>query len=248
MGFLYVLILVLGLVFGSFIAAISYRIPRNINFVNDRSFCPKCKKQISWKDNVPLVSYILLRGRCRNCHKVISLRYPFIEILSGAGFLTIAIQTLPDLIKTIYLLTIFVLLLTIFVVDLENQIIPDQLVYFMIGVTFLFAVVFYESNIFANFISGLIASSFLLIINLITKGKGMGLGDVKFAIAGGMFVGIKLMPIWLLLSFLTGALSGSILILAGRAKMKTKISFGPFLIIGLLLAVIFGDKILQFII
>lgn len=243
---LYFFVAILGLVIGSFVSVLSYRIPNNTTFIKGRSFCPNCRQKILWYDNIPLFSFFLLRRRCRNCKQKISLRYPLIESISAIGFLTITYFTLPDLVKTIFFLIVFILFLTMFVTDLEYQIIPDSLVFLSLSLIFIFTIVFSANTLFTSLISGFFASCFLLLIHLITKGKGMGLGDVKFAIVGGMFIGIKLMPIWLLLSFLTGALGGIILMILGRAKMKTEIAFGPFLIIGLLLSLVFGQQILNF--
>lgn len=253
---IFILLFVLGLVFGSFISAVSWRIPKEISFIKGRSICPKCKKQISWYDNIPLFSYLLLDGRCRNCKRYISPRYPLIELTSGLGFIAIyyflsspTLQGLPlqgiNIVKLIFTLTIFVILLTIFVIDLEHKIIPDSLVFTGILVVLFYSMFTNHYPLFTNLFSGFIAASFLMLVHLATKGKGMGLGDVKFAVFGGMIVGIKLLSIWLLSSFLTGAIVGIILILVGRAKMKTKIAFGPFLIIGVAVAVGFGSKLLN---
>ncbi len=243
----YIFLLVLGLLIGSFVSVVSFRVPNGVNFIKGRSFCPKCNNRIPWYDNIPLLSFIFLKGRCRRCQKKISLRYPLIEIASGIGFLTISIFALPNFIKMVYLLIVFSLLLIIFIIDLENQIIPDSLVFVLMGVVVIYHIITQQTDLYANLLSGFLASSFLLSINMITKGRGMGLGDVKFAIAGGMFIGLTLMPIWMFLSFLTGAISGSILILLRKKGLKSKIAFGPFLIIGLLLAEVFGEMIINLI-
>lgn len=253
------ILFVLGICLGSFVSAVSWRVPRRISFVKGRSICPNCKHVITWYDNIPLLSYLILKGKCRYCGKKISLRYPAIELASAIGFIIIFLLTFKGPYvqgQTLYVvysiftlirnLTVFVILLTIFIIDLENQIIPDSLTFFGIACVLLYSIVFNPQSIILLIFSGLAASVFLLFIYLITKGKGMGLGDVKFAVLGGMIVGLKLLPIWLLLSFLTGAISGCILILIGRAKMKTKIAFGPFLVIGVALSVLFGEKIISF--
>jgi prepilin signal peptidase PulO-like enzyme (type II secretory pathway) len=225
----------LGLVFGSFIAALTYRYPRGISIAQGRSFCPSCKKQINWYDNIPIVSYILLSGRCRNCKRKISWRYPAVEIIAAFGFILIGFN--------FFALILFLILETIFVIDLENQLIPDTAVFLGIIV-----VIFYsQSLIFNSLLAGFLAASFLLVIHLITKGRGMGLGDVKFAILGGYIIGLQLFPVWLLLAFLTGAVSGIILILAKRVGLKSKIAFGPFLILAIPLTYTFGNAIIKLI-
>jgi prepilin signal peptidase PulO-like enzyme (type II secretory pathway) len=232
-------LLVFGLIIGSFLGALTYRYPRGLSVATGRSFCPKCKKQIGWMENVPVASYIILGGKCSGCKKRISLRYPLIEIATGLGFWIIG--------ANVYALTIFCLLIAIFVIDLEHQIIPDIFIFLGIGIAFLNLLLGPNAtSLPASLLAGFAAATFLLLIHLATKGRGMGLGDVKFAVLGGLIAGPKLSLIWLFASFLTGAICGIILIFAGRAKMKSKIAFGPFLVVGLLVALSFGDKILNF--
>ncbi|KKR73010.1 MAG: putative type IV leader peptidase/N-methyltransferase [Candidatus Woesebacteria bacterium GW2011_GWA2_40_7] len=101
-------------------------------------------------------------------------------------------------------------------------------------------------SLYSDLLAGFASASFLLLINLFTKGRGMGLGDVKFAVMGGIIIGLKFSPIWLFLSFLTGGVAGIILILLGRAALKDRVAFGPFLITGLLLTFVLGSKLLSF--
>jgi len=253
--FEYFLLFVLGIIFGSFISAVSYRIPNGISFIKGRSICTKCKKGINWYDNIPLLSYLILGGKCRNCNEKISIRYPVIEISSAIGFLGIfyfmntiggiPLQGVIGIVTLVYLLVIFLILLTIFIIDMENQIIPDSLVFLGIFVALTYQLLTNQYSLFTVLFSGFLSASFLMFVHLITKGKGMGLGDVKFAVLGGMIMGLRLMPIWLLLSFLTGATIGIILILLRKAKMKTKIAFGPFLIFGIVVTFILGNNIMS---
>lgn len=247
---MFIFIFLIGLVFGSFISAITWRIPRGIKILDlkARSICPKCKTEIKWYDNIPLLSFLVLGGKCRNCKKKISVRYPLIELSTGLGFVaTVYFATnvqgssLHVVYSILIYLVLFVILFSIFVIDFEHQVIPDDLVYCGIVVVLI-------SNLqspIPSVLAGLICATLLLIIHLLTKGKGMGLGDVKFAVLGGMIVGLKLSLIWLFLAFLTGAALGIILILGKKAGLKSKIAFGPFLIIAIPLALIFGDRILS---
>jgi len=209
---------VFGLVVGSFISAFTYRYPRKIQFLTGRSFCPKCKKTISWFDNIPVLSFILLGGWCRKCKKPISRRYPLIELAGGIGFLLIGFN-LPWL-------AIYCVLLAIFVIDFEKQIIPDELIFWGM----FFALFLTPDSLAGALLAGFLSATILLLIHLITRGRGMGLGDVKFAVLGGMIVGLKLSLAWLFLAFLTGGIVGVILILGGKKKLKDKIAFGPFLV------------------
>jgi len=271
--FFIILLVLLGLVLGSFLSALTYRLPRGLS-LKGRSICPKCKKKISWFDNIPLFAFIILKGRCRYCQKKISLRYPLIELISASGLacLYLIIKNCPNYLQTApsfashninplllnffcqwvtalkfwafpFFASIFLLLLAIFIIDLEAKIIPDSLI-FSLYLFLIFALIFLNpDNLYLFFLSGFLAAAFLLIIHLATKGKGMGLGDVKFALFGGTFFGWPLTAIWLFFAFLTGAAIGVILILLGKARLKQKIAFGPFLIISILLTALFGEII-----
>jgi len=237
----------LGLIFGSFVTALSYRSPKGISNLKGRSFCDRCKYQLAWYDNIPLFSYILLGGKCRNCGKNISIRYPLIELGSSLSFLFIGRMFSGSLVLLIYWLLIFLILLSIFIVDFEHQIIPDSFVFFGIFVVSIYTIFFIPEMFYSALFSGLISATFLLMIHIFTSGRGMGLGDVKFAVFGGMITGLTLSYIWLFLAFLTGGTVGIILILGQKAGLKDKIAFGPFLIVGLVLSLFIGRTLLRFI-
>ncbi len=236
--------LVLGLIFGSFVSALTWRIPREISIAKGRSMCPNCKKQIAWYDNIPLLGFIFLMGKCRNCGKKISFRYPIIEFLVALGFLTIYLITFESLLTLVFSLIIFLILISIFVIDLEERIIPDPLVFMGIVISVVYFLLIDPTTIVHRIFAGLIAGVLLLLVHLITRGHGMGLGDVKFAVLGGFLVGMDKFLIWLLLAFLTGAVVGIILILGKKAKIKSKIAFGPFLVLAIPITLCYGEKIL----
>ena len=217
-----------------------------------RSFCPKCKNKISWFDNIPLVSYLLLAGRCRSCQKKISLRYPLIELTTTLGFIAVSYFNYP-----VYFYFLIPILICIFVIDLEHQFIPDGLVFLGIIVCFLFfllspvpyrEVASSAYPLFANFLSGFVSAFFLLVLHLITKGKGMGLGDVKLAILGGLILGWPYFVVWLFLSFIFGAFIGIVLILLKKASFGKKIPFGPYLVVSFWLTMIYGNWFLSFLV
>lgn len=239
---------VLGLVLGSFLGALTYRLPLGESVAKGRSCCPRCKKKIVWYDNIPLLSFVFLGGRCRNCKSLISWRYPLIEVSTALGFVAIGYFTMNTQglsLQVVYSIIIFLILEAIFVIDLEHRIIPDSFVFFGILVSALYLLLYPNSyTLFSNFFAGFLAALFLVLIHLATKGRGMGLGDVKFAVLGGTLVGLRLLPVWLFLAFLTGAVIGIILILGKKAGLKSKIAFGPFLVLAIPLAMLFGEKIL----
>ncbi len=232
-----VFLFLLGLIIGSFLAALTYRIPKNKSIAKGRSKCPNCNNQIPWYDNIPLLSFLLLLGHCRNCQKQISLRYPLIELGTAIIFVILGFNIFNLIFASIFI--------SIFVIDIEHQIIPDELVFTGIFVLFINFIATNNQLLLVNLLSGFLSAGILLFLNLITNGKGMGLGDVKLAVLIGTFVGIKLMLVWLFFSFAAGAFIGIILILGKAGSMKQKIAFGPFLITGFLLTIFFGQSFLS---
>ena len=214
-------IFLLGLIIGSFISAITYRIPRNLGFIKGRSFCDNCKKELTWYDNIPLFSYLLYFGKSRCCNKKISIRYPLIELVSAIGFVVLYLSSLSPIYYILYTSS-----LAIFIIDLEHQIIPDELSWLILALGLYTTYNILYTNLFAGFFFSLS----LLTLYLITSGKGMGLGDVKLAIALGIWLGLEKGIIWLTYSFIIGGIVAGILLLLKKAKLKTKIAFGPFLI------------------
>jgi len=243
----FTLLFLFGLVFGSFISALTWRYPKGISINKGRSICPKCKGQIAWFDNIPLLSFIFLGGKCRKCKKHISFRYPAIELVTSLGFVAIGYFTMNSQalsLQVIYSIVIFLILEAIFIIDLENKIIPDSLVFIGILLIVLFFLTTNYTLLFPSLLAGFFAAVLLLLVHLFTRGRGMGLGDVKFAVLGGLLVGHKLFLIWLFLAFLTGAVTGIILILGKKAGLKSQIAFGPFLVLAIPLVLRYGEKIL----
>jgi leader peptidase (prepilin peptidase)/N-methyltransferase len=224
----------LGLIVGSFVAALTWRLPRGESILKGRSRCPHCRKTIAWYDNLPLISFLLLNGKCRSCHRKISLRYPAIELTTALLFILVGHFFQGNF----FYLLVAALLIAILVIDLEHQIIPDQLVFLGIAVRLGELVVRDDPLFFSYLLSALIAALSLLAIHSLTRGKGMGLGDVKLALLLGLF--FKPLGVVTLLwsAFLTGGVAAAILILLGRARLKQKIAFGPFLIIGFFISLI----------
>ena len=257
-----VLLLAIGLAIGSFLSALTFRLPRGQTIVKGRSQCDKCFREILWQDNIPLFSYLVLGGRCRACKAKISVRYPLIEISTGVGFLGIYIllknchesfaqpiciwQENLGLLTLPYLLIVLSIMLAVFVIDYERKIIPDELSLTGFTLVFLTGILF-MSSFYSLVASGFIVSMLLLLVHLVTGGRGMGLGDVKLALFGGIFLGWPYALIWIFIAFLTGAITGIILILAGRASFGKQIPFGPFLVVSFFLTQVAGDALIKFI-
>ena len=247
------LIVVAGLVIGSFLNVVIYRLPRGESLWNPPSHCPVCGARILWYDNVPLLSFLLLAGRCRSCKKPISPRYPLVEGMCAAFFLLVLFRHLPFVFNPPFLLSfikdlLFVsILIPVFFIDVEHQIIPDSLSYGMLGIGL------FLSGLQGNFLSSLTgagagAGIFLLIFYLslvFLHQPGMGMGDVKLAAGIGAFLGLEAALLSFFLSFLSGALVAGILVFFHLKRMKDKIPFGPFLVAGAFITLFLGKNILE---
>jgi leader peptidase (prepilin peptidase) / N-methyltransferase len=237
-----IILFVLGLLFGSFATALSYRLVHGESIAKGRSHCDNCHAQIHWYDNIPLLSFLLLGGKCRSCKKPISIRYPLIELSTALSFvaaflfqsrIVVSYLSLPVILFFIFIFIV------IFVIDWEHQIIPDELVFIGLGVLFTVFILSDFDKVFLHLFAGFAASLFLLLINFLTRGRGMGLGDVKLAILMGVVLGIYSIN-WMFLSFIIGGLVGLVLLALGKAKMADRIAFGPFLIIGFFVTIFGG--------
>ena len=265
--FVFLLVFILGLVVGSFITAYTHRTVRGKSVAKGRSICPSCKHKISWYDNIPLFSYLLLGGKCRSCRRRISIRYPLIEISTALVFVLVknayhqcalgANSILPSstaicfwkeglgLLLLPYLIFVVSALIALYVTDIEEQIIPDTLSYSLFAITLAMLIVVSPDDLFFRLFFGIFLSFSFLILHIITLGRGMGLGDVKLVLFAGMFLGFKLSLVWIFLSFVIGASVGVLLILASKAKFGKQIAFGPFLIVSFFLIVFFGDFLFE---
>ncbi len=254
------LVLVLGLIVGSFLGALTYRIPRGISISDGRSFCPRCKKTIAWYDNIPLVSYIILGGRCRNCRSKISIRYPLIELTTSVLIFLTYVQAIACIgaDKNIvceyfsrfgwwslpYLWIMIILLVAIFIVDLEKKIIPDEFSLSLFVLAVVGIVIGGFDDFYLRVLFGFLVASFLLFLHLLTGGRGMGLGDVKLALFAPVVLGDwRNVFVWISGSFLVGAVVGTVLIALRRGSFGKPIAFSPFMVISFLLVMFLSDKI-----
>jgi len=241
-----IFLFIFGTAIGSFIKVIADRLPNN-EPITGRSHCDLCKKQIADSDLIPVLSYILLRGKCRFCHKKLSLLYPVIEIITGIMFvLTWNYVPAGDYLHRIIYLGIVSVLIVIFFSDLKYQIIPDSVQLAL----FVLCLIFIGDNItlrsFADaVIAALIVAAPILLLFLGTRGRGMGFGDVKLAFNIGLLLGLESGLIALYIAFISGAIFGAGLLLLGRKQLKSKIAFGPFLVIGIILMIFFKNQALD---
>ncbi len=241
-----------GLFIGSFLNCLIERLSKNETFLIGRSYCPHCKQRLNWLDLIPVLSFLFLRGKCRYCQKPISLQYPLVELTTGLLFVSIFNEFSIfnfQFLNIFYYLLIACFLIIIFVYDLKHYIIPDKIIYPAIVIALIFNFqfsIFNEFSIFKNSIlSAFGAAAFFLAIILISKGKWMGLGDFKLAIFMGLLLGFPSILVALFLAFFIGAIIGLGLIVLGKKGLKSEIPFGPFLVTGTLIAIFWGQRIID---
>lgn len=246
----YLFIFIFGLLVGSFLNSVIYRLEQGQSFLKGRSFCPRCKHQLSWQDLIPLFSFLILKGKCRYCQKPISWQYPLVELATGLlFFLVYSVHggSAPDGQFLIYNLIIASFLIIIFVYDLRHYIIPDKVIFPAIGAALIYHLLKFDFLGKSNFlISAAAAAGFFLAIVLISRGKGMGIGDIKLAFLMGLFLGWPNIAVALFSAVFLGAIMGMGLIIAGKKTLKSEVPFGPFLVFGTFLALFWGEKIINF--
>lgn len=238
-------VFLLGLCVGSFLNVLIDRLPRGESVLWGRSHCDYCKKPLRWFELIPIVSFVLQAGRCRRCHKKLSWQYPLVELATAIGFVWIAgvVATPWSNWSHWAYWVIFSSLLVIFVSDLKYQIIPDSMV--VTGIVGVIGTIGGIGWIGENILVGLGAAGFFFLLWLVTRGRGMGLGDVKLALLLGFLLGYPTIIVGLYAAFLTGAATGVILMMTGKKTLKSTIAFGPFLIIGSVIALVWGERIIR---
>lgn len=239
-----------GISFGSFLNVLIYRLPAGKSLIRPPSKCPHCESRIKFYDNIPIISYIILGGKCRRCKKSISLRYPFIEILSG--LLTVyAIYSFGFSVKGIEAVLLSLAFLAIFFIDLDHTIIPDVFTIpgILIGLALGFlpgAIVGWQQSLIGIAVG---AGAFILVGimgRIIFKKEALGFGDVKYAAMVGAFLGWKYLLLMLIIASFLGSIIGiAIIYLGGKKGKSTYIPFGPFLTVGAWVALYFGDDLIK---
>lgn len=236
-----------GLLIGSFVNAWAYRLPREISIARGRSFCPACSTPIRWYDNIPLLGFLLLRGRCRACGARISVRYPLGEAAMAALFVLAAVLTGPTWELLLQLLFIAVLVL-VTQTDLEFQEVPGD-VLLVAGVVGLGGMVALHSDRWWVWVAAAAAApAFMLAVRGLYRAvrgvTGMGIGDVTLSFFLGAFLGAAVVPA-LFLGFLLGAVAGGVALANRRGDMKTALPFGPFLAVAGAAMLFLGTAVIQ---
>jgi leader peptidase (prepilin peptidase)/N-methyltransferase len=258
-----VVVTVLGLAVGSFLNVVVHRVPLGLSVVRPASACPACGSEIRARDNVPVLSWILLRGRCRNCGERISARYPAVELATGLAFLIVALHFAPRIAESdtalaaigeaavavafLYLAAISIALASI---DLETRRLPNRIVLpaYLVGFTLLGAGGLLTGEVAAlawAAAGAAISFAFYLLLALL-KPQGMGMGDVKLSGVLGLFLGYlgpAALAVGVFAAFLLGGIAGIVILLSGRGGRRTAIPFGPWMLAGAWTGILAGDAL-----
>ncbi|MGQ9497209.1 MAG: prepilin peptidase [Desulfotomaculales bacterium] len=233
----------LGLSIGSFLNVVIYRLLRGESVLGGRSRCPACGRALGWCDLVPVLSYLLLRGKCRYCRAPISPRYPAVELLTGAVFAALFYRFGPTPALAKYLFLGAVLIAAAFI-DLEHYLIPDRLVLAGVAGAVILGFAARDMGIWPTLAGCAAGAGFLSVVAVISKG-GMGGGDVKLAAVVGLFLGWPLVALALLLAVVVGGLAAAVFLLLGIKGRKDPVPFAPFIAAGTLAAILWGPHIID---
>jgi leader peptidase (prepilin peptidase)/N-methyltransferase len=254
---IWIIALIVGLLFGSFFNVCIWRIPRGQSINYPPSHCPHCRKPIRFYDNIPLLSYLILRGRCRDCHQPISIRYPLIEGLTALLFVLAYLRFGLEW-RILRALVLIGLLVVLAGIDLDHKIIPFRLSVAGVIVGLLTSLLpIFKFTVAKAFWGGIVGAAFVLFAwGLwrfvlarpfrrwgVKQREGMGWGDLPFAAMIGVFIGPKGMGVGLAVAVFAGVITGIIARLAGRFRAGQEVPFGPFLALGGLVGLFWGEEI-----
>jgi leader peptidase (prepilin peptidase)/N-methyltransferase len=233
----------LGAIVGSFLNVVAHRVPRGESLVTPPSRCPECEAQIKPYDNVPLLSWLLLRGRCRNCGASISPRYPLVELITAVAFAAVvAVRGFDN--DLVLELPFVAALIALAAIDFDHKLLPNKIVYPLAAYGVIATLLVDQDDLVENLIAGAAAFAFLLAA-LLAYPRGMGMGDVKLAGAMGLYLGLSVIPA-MLVAFLSGSLVGVVILAReGAAARKKAVPFGVFLALGGIVGVLAGPELID---
>jgi leader peptidase (prepilin peptidase) / N-methyltransferase len=240
---IYILLILYGIIFGSFFNVIGLRVPLNQSIIKPRSSCPNCGHQLKPYELIPVISYFLQGGKCRGCKSRISPIYPIFELLTGFLFMTapLVIGWSGELVVALTLISMFMIII---VSDIHYMLIPDKILIWFAGIFLLERIIWPLNPWWDSFLGAVTGFTLLFIIALVSKG-GMGGGDVKLYALLGLVLGFKLVLLSFFLSTLFGAVIGGLALLFKIVKRRQPIPFGPFIAAGTLTAYYWGSELID---
>ncbi|MDY6855614.1 MAG: prepilin peptidase [Thermodesulfobacteriota bacterium] len=245
----YLIPFIFGTIIGSFLNVCIFRIPKSESIIFPSSYCPNCDQPIGFYDNIPIVSFLVLGGKCRRCRNSISARYFFVECIAGLFSLTLFLKFGLSLNYFVYLAFCYALLVITFI-DLDHQIIPDviSLPGIVVGValSFLLPDITFLDSLAGSVAGGGALLCIAVLYSLLTKREGMGAGDIKLLAMIGAFLGLKAVIMTAFLGSFIGSIIGITVMLKEKRDSRYEIPFGPFLAIGAFISLFWGNTIMEY--
>ncbi|WP_100012101.1 prepilin peptidase [Lentibacillus sediminis] len=233
----------LGLIFGSFFNVVGLRLPQNIPFANDRSACPHCHTQLSWYENIPLISFLLQGGKCRHCKRRISFIYPAVELFTGGLFAISYINFGLDW-ELLTALLLVSMLMIIFVSDIAYMLIPNKVLLFFLPLMIGMRIIVPLEPWWSPIAGGLIGIAVVALIILVSRG-GMGAGDMKLFGVLGIVLGTEKLLLTFFLSCTIGAIVGLVLLVGKVIDRKQPVPFGPYIVVAALISYFYGGELIR---
>jgi len=239
-----IFIAITGIIIGSFLNVCIFRIPKGESISYPPSHCTNCSTRIKPYDLFPVISYFILKGKCRNCKEKIFIRYPLIELATGILFFAayLKFDLTLDLIK-FTLLSSFLIVIGMIDLDTTDVYLKTILPGIVVGIVFVIIAFFSGSSYITFILGGLLAGGIIALIIVTTH--GMGWGDFEICVLSGLFLGLKLSIVMVFFSFVLGGLIGVLLLITKKKGRKDQIPFGPFIVMGTFVAMFFGEQIIN---
>lgn len=254
---MYILFFIFGLLFGSFINALVYRLHQGLEFINARSMCPKCKHTLTWYELVPIFSFLLQKGKCKHCGKPISWQYPLAEVLTGFLFVLVwqsqiaihvwSAPTIVDGLRLIGLIVFTIFLIIIFLYDFKYYLILDKVTVpaMVIAIIWQLALDFSWQSFISVSVAALLGGGFFLLQYVVSKGKWIGGGDIRLGLLMGLILGWPNIIVALMLSYVIGAVFAVGMLLLKKKQWGSQIPFGTFLSLGTFIAMLYGKELIE---
>jgi leader peptidase (prepilin peptidase)/N-methyltransferase len=242
-------IFVFGLMIGSFLNVLILRMDELKTIVFERSHCPKCKKTIAWYDLVPFLSFVLLKARCRNCNEKISWQYPLVEVGTALLFTFLYLNKGFGY-ELLFYAVVFSLLVVLFVYDLKTETVPDYFVWPALGLALVGGMLAGHFSLSSLLLGGLVGALPLATLVIVSKEKWMGAGDIAIGAILGLLCGFEASIVGMFMAFVLGSVVGLIYLYitdkkVTRKGLKKSLPFAPFLILGTLIGVTYGETIVR---
>jgi prepilin signal peptidase PulO-like enzyme (type II secretory pathway) len=245
---------IIGLLIGSFLNVVIFRLKAGTQFVKGRSICPHCKHVLSWRELIPLLSWLIQGGRCRHCRKPISLQYPAVEALTAALFILTYLTHVPSTYSDLLILLLWWYIIASFIIlavyDLRWYLLPDKVLLPIIVPAAVMiiaeAIITGSASVaYGPVVAAVVVGGFFYSLAAVSRGKWMGGGDIKLVFIIGLLLGIQKTAVAMVIAFISAAIIGVALIASHLKSRKDVIPFGPFLIAGTLVAYIYGGSIIH---